>query len=300
MLGGLPGSGKSSCAKKLKEQLAVPSVIISSDGVRGELYGDESVQGDNSRLFEIVHQRIADALEQGNNVIFDATNLVRKHRVTLLEKLKRFDIKKGYILLATDLKTCLERNNNRNRVVDKQVIIRMLKTFNVPLSTEGWDFVDIFYDYSPLQYDIFSEYQSVASLFNQENPHHSNTLWGHSIKVHVECIEKCPLEPVLSTASILHDCGKLYTKVFTNARGEPSDYAHYYGHENVGAYESLFYSKPLFTRARDILDVATLIEFHMRPYMAKTDKAKKKIKNMLGEDLYYLLKVLHKADRDNH
>ncbi len=51
---------------------------------------------------------------------------------------------------------------------------------------------------------------------------------------------------------------------------------------------------------KDLLDAIALINFHMRPYMAKTDRAKEKLKKTVGEDLYYFLEILHEADKRAH
>lgn len=58
----------------------------------------------------------------------------------------------------------------------------------------------------------------------------------------------------------LHYIGKPYTQFFD---GET---AHYYGHESVEAYDSLFI-------AYDEL-VAFLINYHMRPFSMKTEKTR--------------------------
>ena len=57
MLVGLPGSGKSNIAKKMKEEN--PKIqIFSSDELRKELWGNENTQGNNSVLFKELHNRI--------------------------------------------------------------------------------------------------------------------------------------------------------------------------------------------------------------------------------------------------
>ena len=74
MLCGLPGSGKSTLAKKISSKYDY--TIVSSDAIRKELYGDESIQTDNSKVFRLVQDRIVDCLKNDTSVIFDATNLV--------------------------------------------------------------------------------------------------------------------------------------------------------------------------------------------------------------------------------
>ena len=117
MLGGLPASGKSTYAR----QIEAPRNIVSSDSVREQLYGNESVQGSSADVFEIVHDKIIQILSENKNVVLDATNLSRKYRNHLLSKLRKFDVEKQYILLATHPDTCKERNATRNRTVPNYV-----------------------------------------------------------------------------------------------------------------------------------------------------------------------------------
>lgn len=57
MLVGLPGSGKSYIAQELMEK-DKNIQLFSSDKLREELWGDESIQGDNNKLFAELHNRI--------------------------------------------------------------------------------------------------------------------------------------------------------------------------------------------------------------------------------------------------
>ena len=85
MLVGLPGSGKSTYANTFRSQLLSEIndervVIISSDAIRKELYGDESIQTDPARVFSLMEERTLDELDKGSVVLYDATNINRKNR----------------------------------------------------------------------------------------------------------------------------------------------------------------------------------------------------------------------------
>ena len=56
MMVGLPASGKSHYAKLLSKQHNAK--IMSSDSIREELYGSESVQEDSNKVFELLHRRV--------------------------------------------------------------------------------------------------------------------------------------------------------------------------------------------------------------------------------------------------
>ena len=102
--------------------------------------------------------------------------------------------------------------------------------------------------------------------------------------------------PELYEAAMLHDIGKPFTKAFKNSKGDDTDIAHYYEHHHVSAYDSLFYISP----ALDVLYVAGLIQWHMRPFelerVPKSQKALEKFKRLIGEKMYNDVMVLHEAD----
>lgn len=298
MLVGLPASGKSTYAKSLKQAYGEEkTIIIESDSYRERLYGDSAIQGDNSKLFELIHSDILKRLSEGFNVIFDATNVSRKHRLSIVQRLSN-NVVKECIIVATSYPRCLERNEQRERKVPKEVIDRMWKSFQIPTYTEGWDIIDIEYSYDKDSYSI-DDYLSFADNYDQMNHHHSMTLGGHSRRV-AELVSANGVEEWVYLAGLLHDCGKPMTQVFTNMKGEPSEIGHYYFHENCGAYESLFYLDEKIIRLNDLINAVALVNYHMRLYMANTDKAKNKLKEIVGEDLYYFLKILHEADKKAH
>lgn len=298
MLVGLPGSGKSTYAQKLKEVYGLDkTVIIESDSYRERFYGTSEIQGDNKKLFKIIHLDILSELGDGKNVIFDATNISRKYRVALVQKIGT-DVLKECIVIATSYGRCIENNQKRERVVPKIVIDRMWKSFQIPTYTEGWDLIDIEYNYDKDSYDI-EEYLSFADNYDQKNYNHSMTLGRHSRKV-AEYVSESNVDEWVRLAALLHDNGKPMTQVFTNMKGESSDIAHYYGHSEVGAYEAIFYLDDKIIVMKELLDAIALINYHMRLYDVKTDKAKEKLKSTVGEDLYYFLEILHEADKRAH
>ena len=141
VLGGLPASGKSTYTEMLVESGVFCSVC--PDKIRGELYGDESIQGDGKQVFTIAHQRIKDLGQGGNNVVFDATNINADRRKKFVKEMRPyFDV----IILkwfSTPIDICLKRNAERKRQVPEEVIHRMNQNFfNKPTIDEGFDLVE--------------------------------------------------------------------------------------------------------------------------------------------------------------
>ena len=137
---GLPASGKSTYTNWLAESGVFCAVC--PDSIRGELYGDENIQGDGKQVFAIAHARLKDLGKGKNNVVFDATNINCKRRIALVKEMRPyFDI----IIckwFSTPIDICVQRNMARERQVPQEVIKRMLWNFENPTLAEGFDIVE--------------------------------------------------------------------------------------------------------------------------------------------------------------
>lgn len=141
---GLPGSGKSTYAETLMEKHP-DALYLSSDKIREELYGDESIQGNPQEVFGNLHHKMRKALGNNIDVIYDATNLSRKNRKKAVEIAKSANPTTivHYIIIDTSLDECVRRNANRERKVPENVIVRMSEQFNFPQSDEGFSDIEI-------------------------------------------------------------------------------------------------------------------------------------------------------------
>lgn len=138
MLVGISGSGKSTYAEE--NALIGNYKIVSSDTIREELYGDASCQSNPAKVFKIAHNRICEYLEQGENVIFDATNLESKHRKQLLTRIDYIPgVKKVCWIIFPPVEWCISNQDLRERKVPERVIRRQFKKFQMPTADEGWD-----------------------------------------------------------------------------------------------------------------------------------------------------------------
>jgi len=125
---GVPGSGKTTLAKKIAEK---GFHYINADGIREELYGNAAEQGDKEEVFNLFFQRLEELLLIGTDVIIDNTNLNPKQRKPILERAEQF----GYIdvqlwLLDVPLDLCLARNKSRERIVPEDIVSNMFVELN--------------------------------------------------------------------------------------------------------------------------------------------------------------------------
>ena len=296
MMVGLVGSGKSTYAKQLAEE--TNAIICSSDAIREELCGDENSQDNNEEVFKILHSRIKENLKNGKNVIYDATNINSKRRRAFLSELRNIPCVKKCVIMATPFKMCCIQNESRDRVVPYEVIERMYKNWNTPYWFEGWDEIEIKFPNDFEINNVIGIWISDYMDYDQDNPHHSCTLGQHCNLVGQSLKD----DMLLHCAGLLHDCGKPFTKSFVNSKGEETDIAHYYQHNCVGAYDSLFFRCPDNV---DRLDVSVLINLHMMPYFWEKDKehgekTRQKYQKLWGNKLYNNVMKLHEADKKAH
>lgn len=283
MLIGLSGSGKSSY--NFGEEI----IKISSDALRAELYGDENDQTHNSEIFNELHRRVIKHLKNGDSVVYDATNLSRRRRVAFLNNIKHIDCEKECIFFATPFEECVKRDSLRTRTVGREVIFKQVKHFQMPQFEEGWNDISVITvenDKKTNLPDLLHE----AYFVEHDNPHHLESI-GHHLAMTYNLSAENRDKLYLMTATLYHDIGKIFTKVFYNSKGEETDIAHFYGHEKVSAY--LFATSHQFTPDIISLKIVWLIENHMRPYFQGYEKWKEK----QDKDLIKDLERLHEYDK---
>lgn len=295
MMVGLSGSGKSYSAQELSAESG--AIIHSSDRIREELCGDANEQSINKKVFEVLHERVVNDLKNGRDVIYDATNIDYKRRMTFLSSIKKIPCEKNCFFMATPFHICLKRNSERERVVPDEVIERMYRRIWVPGKYEGWD--NIYVKFSPNTPRLsISHLIDCLSIIPQDNPHHTLTIGQHCVKCSQLVSDRFSEE--VKTAALLHDIGKPFTKTFVDCRGNTSNVAHYYDHQYISAYNSLFYD----ASAVDHVYVANLIQWHMRPFEFErpgvSAKATDKVKRLLGDKMFSDLMELHRADVAAH
>jgi predicted kinase len=148
LLIGLPGSGKSTLARHL--QAIAPEIqVISTDTIRGQLFGDESTQGPWLLIWREVNRRFHEVVAVHGTAIYDATNAQRRHRREVIAIAREIGFDKIIgIWVNTPVWLCLARNKRRERRVPEDIIFRMHRQLRdaPPSLSEGLDYLNV---YSP-------------------------------------------------------------------------------------------------------------------------------------------------------
>lgn len=285
LLVGIPGSGKTTYAKNYIEQ-NTNTIHLSSDTIRAELYGNESTQGNPAEVFSLMQKRAIEALNNGSDVLYDATNITRKDRSGIIGVCPKFAKIECHIIWAP-LETCIERDAKRDRTVSNEVIDRMLKRFHAPYYDEGIDVIQIV---KPKDFNAYDYVNSIRSSMqiSHDNPHHTLNVFDHCLEANKYIVNKIGVySSDIGFAAFYHDVGKPYVKAFVDNKGNPCETAHYYQHQCVGAWMSygMQYVTPY---------IAWLISTHMDPFMNT------KYYNNLPQFLKKQIDLLHEADLAAH
>jgi len=131
---GAAGAGKSTFAAQHFD----PSEILSSDGFRALIAGDEADQTVTRTAFGRLHRRLSSRLREGRMSVVDATNLERAARRTLLQRAAVEGVPSVAIVLDLPTDVVLARNAGRTRrVVDERVVRRHLARLRLALDQPG-------------------------------------------------------------------------------------------------------------------------------------------------------------------
>lgn len=298
---GIAGAGKSTVYKNHYSF----AEYVSSDAIREEVYGDVNDQSHNEEVFNLMSKRTHEFLKNGADVFYDATNISSKRRMGFLRELAKIpNVQKICVLVVPPFEVVKQQNANRERKVPEYALERMYRNFNMPHESEGWDKIEVFGNQRNYEY-LFSEHLTAMGI-PHDNPHHSASIGKHMelageyIRQHFKKELASPDRNVCYPAEMMvlaadfHDIGKPYCKVYHNAKGEPTEDAHYYNHENVGSYIYISHSDG---DEHDIR-IANLIAHHMDYF--KGEKYMEKIRDRFGEKFMKDLDILHEADLAAH
>ncbi len=164
---GIPGSGKSTLIQRWSE--TQQCLVISTDQIRAQLFGDEAIQGDWLLIWREVQRQFRDAIAQiqtrtADFAIYDATNTRRRNRraVIALARAVGFTEMIG-VWLDPPLELCVQRNQARFRQVPDEVLQKMYRQLwsCPPRLHEGLDLL-LHYGTTPDLEDLLKQFEQQA------------------------------------------------------------------------------------------------------------------------------------------
>jgi len=115
-LKGLPGSGKTTFAKKLISH-DKSFIRINKDDIRMMLFGQEHSTQNEKLVLNIRNDIIKNALNKGYNIVIDDTNFNPIHYDKIKKIATQYNSKIHIKLIDTPLDVCIKRDSKRNNPV---------------------------------------------------------------------------------------------------------------------------------------------------------------------------------------
>ena len=138
LLVGLPGSGKSTYAARLRWP------VISSDHLRSLIADDATDQSVHGPVFDAVRYLLRKRLEVGRPLTcIDATHLTPRERRPYFRIAERYGCQVEAVFFDLPVEICQERNRKRDRVVPLQAIERMALKLVAPTVEEGFSRITV-------------------------------------------------------------------------------------------------------------------------------------------------------------
>ena len=150
---GLPGSGKSTWAKKKVKETSSrnpKTIIVNKDAIRTMIHGTYRYDYQYKDLVKALRYSILNTLVcHGYNIIIDETNINREERVRLIYDLHSIAHKWDRVTLKIigvwftennrNLEFCMRSPKGQKKSIWSMVICTMKQDFEKPIKSEGFD-----------------------------------------------------------------------------------------------------------------------------------------------------------------
>ncbi len=161
---GLPDSGKSSLAEKLKNKMTGHTVIIASNVLRKKCKNEKSRHSRTAKsIFHEARKLIVSTLAEGHTVIFDATNISGNSRRSIVQYIRSSHLagKIISVFVDTSLKSCIARYKKRSDHSYAKNQVERIKHMSKQLQRDC---------NNPLKTDLLYGFDGIHHYRDNENP----------------------------------------------------------------------------------------------------------------------------------
>ncbi len=152
LLSAIPGSGKSTWARKY--QASHPNTyIVASDDIRKKIFGNPECFDDEALIWKEFLKELNVHVGEDCTVIADATNLRNQYRRYYLENTPGYD---HHILVVFHIpfELCLEQNRMRERTVSDEAMVTLQEEFEEPTQ----EIIDLYDEYIDIHEDYIERH----------------------------------------------------------------------------------------------------------------------------------------------
>ncbi len=130
---GIPGSGKSSVARKVAGKLD-RAFIAQTDSIRGMILAPTYTSEESRMVYRMLFGIGREALKSGYTLLMDGTFLKEEYRREALQALSGFYSRSFIVWVDCDPETAIARNNNRPAAVPAEKVREFQRIFEPPPS----------------------------------------------------------------------------------------------------------------------------------------------------------------------
>lgn len=146
VLSGIPGSGKSYFTSTLRKVKGSHVYIVSSDGLRNLVCGDPTDMSEDPLMWSIYYELgKVYSIDKNGIVIFDSTNIYKKHRYGAVEGFKEYFDEIDLVIFDIERSLAANQNIQRDYPVPPSVVEQMANDFEKPDEEEKSFFDKILY-----------------------------------------------------------------------------------------------------------------------------------------------------------
>ena len=251
----------------------------------------------NSLLWDVSNERVLDLTGNGIldiktfyiNTVGDPVERFTEDPLRLLRAIRFFSRYEDFVFDNNTYKALSTCSEDLHTISKERIQDELLKILVTPHVKRAFDIMYV----TGLLDVILPELSEAVGC--TQNEHHFEDVFQHSLTV----VSKCPLDPIVRLAALLHDIGKPSTRV------EHDGKVTFHGHERIGGEITTSILQRL-KFSNEIIDKVTKIATnHMRLKQAGpngteiSDKALRRFIVEMGDDLDDVLTVMH-VDNISH